>query len=443
MPGRTKTRLIPALGAGGAAALHRRLVLRTLRLADALGRAKDVELEIRFEGTDEAAMRHWLGDGPRYREQGEGDLGARLARAFEVSFREGSPATILIGTDCPGLTVDLVSTAYAKLSANPVVLGPAADGGYYLVGMRRPIPELFRGLAWGGETVLADSLDRLARAGLRPALLDRLHDIDRPEDLPFWHGLADAEDADLRRVSVIIPALNESGHIAETIATARHGAPHEVVVVDGGSTDHTPELAHAAGATVLCSMPSRARQMNAGAARARGSVLLFLHADTRLPPDWLRVVSDTLQRPGVATGAFRFRIAEDFPGSRLAQWTTNLRSRWLRRPYGDQALFLRRALFEELGGFADLPIMEDYEFVGRVRRRGQVVTTTEAIVTSGRRWRRLGFVRTTLVNKLVIAAYRLGVAPQKLARIYQQGPQTTQESVNTGSLTMAPPRRAD
>jgi rSAM/selenodomain-associated transferase 2/rSAM/selenodomain-associated transferase 1 len=420
VPGRTKTRLVPALGAEGAAALHRRLVLRTLRSASALCRSEDLELEVRFDGGDEQAMRHWLGGEGHFRAQGEGDLGERMARAFEVSFREGSSATIIIGTDCPGLTADLLSAAFDRLSGNPVVFGPAADGGYYLIGMTRPIPELFRGIAWGTETVLADSLRILARAGLDPVLLDRLADIDRPEDLVSWLCIMDTEDTDLRRISVIIPALNEAGHITRTIETARQEAPPEIIVVDGGSTDNTSELARAAGAIVLCSAPGRARQMNAGAVRATGRVLLFLHADTLLPPGWLRVVADTLERPGVAAGAFGFRIAEHFPGRWVAEWTTNFRSRWLCRPYGDQALFMRRALFEELGGFADLPIMEDYEFVGRVRRRGQVVTTADEIVTSGRRWRQLGFVRTTLINRLVIAAYHLGVAPQTLARIYQQ-----------------------
>jgi GT2 family glycosyltransferase len=160
--------------------------------------------------------------------------------------------------------------------------------------------------------------------------------------------------------------------------------------------------------------------MNAGAARASGNVLLFLHADTLLPREWTRLVAGVWRRPGVAAGAFRFRIAEDFAGRRLVEWTVHLRSRWFQRPYGDQALFLRRGAFEEWGPYADLPIMEDYELVTRLRRHGRIVTLPEPAITSGRRWRELGLLRTTLVNTLVIAGFRLGSPPQRLAEYYRR-----------------------
>jgi rSAM/selenodomain-associated transferase 2 len=160
--------------------------------------------------------------------------------------------------------------------------------------------------------------------------------------------------------------------------------------------------------------------MNAGAARAEGGALLFLHADTRLPPEWSRVVAETLRRPGVAAGAFRFRLAGDFVGKSLIEWGTGLRSRYLQKPYGDQALFLSRAMFEELGGFANLPIMEDYELVSRLRRRGRIVTAHEAILTSARRWQRLGVFRATFINQLVLAGYHLRVHPETLAKLYRR-----------------------
>jgi rSAM/selenodomain-associated transferase 2 len=159
--------------------------------------------------------------------------------------------------------------------------------------------------------------------------------------------------------------------------------------------------------------------MNAGAAQATGNILLFLHADTLLPENWTSVVTDTLDAPGVVAGSFGFRVAESFPGRWLVEWTTNLRSRWFQNPYGDQAQFLRRALFEELGGFTDLPIMEDYELNQRLRKVGRVATSREAATTSGRRWKRLGIIRTTLTNQVMIAGYHLGVCPQKLARFYK------------------------
>ena len=420
--GKAKTRLIPALGAEGSAALHRRLVLRTLRTAHALFAAQNVELEIRFAGDDANEMQHWLGDGWLCRPQCEGDLGQRMAGAFADSFREGSPATVIIGSDCPTLTPEVLADAFIALGKKTVVFGPATDGGYYLIGLTQLVPELFQNIAWGTETVLAQSLLILERTRIRPAQLQPLDDLDRPEDVTAWRRIVEPEDTDLSRVSVIIPALNEAVNIAATLQAVRAGQPHEIILVDGGSTDATRNVALTAGATVIQSKPGRARQMNAGAARATGNVLLFLHADTLLPNDWTRVVQESLGRPGVVAGAFEFRIAEKFAGRRLVEWTTNLRSRWFQNPYGDQTQFLRRALFEELGSFADLPIMEDYELNQRLRKRGRVATSSAAAITSGRRWKRLGVIRTTLINKIIITGYHFGVCPHKLASFYRRPP---------------------
>jgi rSAM/selenodomain-associated transferase 2/rSAM/selenodomain-associated transferase 1 len=419
VPGKVKTRLVPALGAEGAAGLHRRLVLRTLRTARKACQLVPADLEVRFDGDSERAMSHWLGDSTGFLPQDAGDLGERMAGAFEESFHRRSVATVLIGSDCPGLTPDILTTAFARLTQAPVVLGPARDGGYYLIGLSRPMPELFRGIPWGTDRVLAESLRVLERGGCKPALLSPLEDLDRPEDLPAWRQIAASEDARLEQVSVIIPALDEERQIAATLRAVQQSPSHQIIVVDGGSTDSTVERAKEAGATVLASQPGRARQMNAGAARAEGGSLLFLHADTLPPPGWAEVIRRTLPMPGVAAGAFRFHIAGSFAGKSFIEWAAGLRSRWLQRPYGDQGLFLTRALFEELGGFADLPIMEDYEFSARLRRRGRIVTVAEAALTSARRWEKLGVVRTTLRNQWMLAGYHLGVSPQKLATRYR------------------------
>lgn len=418
--GKVKTRLIPALGADGAAALHRRLVLRTFRTARALCPLRSVELEIRLTGDDTNPMQHWLGESGLCRSQCEGDMGQRMAGAFADSFREGSPATVIIGSDCPALTPAILAAAFDALQSRPVVFGPATDGGYYLVGLTRPIPELFQGIAWGTEAVLAQSLAILSRTGIKPARLPPLADVDRPEDLPAWRRIAESEDADLNRISVIIPTLNEAAQIVATLQAAHSDSPNEIIVVDGGSKDDTRTIAQAAGAKMVQARPGRARQMNAGAAQAGGNALLFLHADTLLSRGYLRAMTHTLQQPGVAGGAFRFRVAETFAGKRLLEWTTNLRSRRRQMPYGDQGLFLRRPVFEELGGFADLPIMEDYEFVRRLRRHGRIITTTQAAITSGRRWQRLGLIRTTLLNQQMILGYHLGWPMEKLAARYRQ-----------------------
>jgi hypothetical protein len=418
-PGRVKTRLIPLLGAEGAAALHRRLVLRTLRTALAACHAAEAELEIRFTGGDENAMHHWLGDEVICRAQSDGDLGRRMAGALEDSFREGARATVVIGSDCPELTADLLAAAFDKLSQAPVVFGPARDGGYYLVGLTQPVPQLFRDVHWSTGTVLTESIFISRQAGIEPILLAPLNDLDVPGDLHARKAIADAEDAGLSRISVVIPALNEAQYITATLQSAQRDRPQEILVVDGGSTDDTVALARAAGARVIHSRPGRARQMNAGAAQAAGNALIFLHADTLLPADYPEVVAGTLREPAVAAGAFRFQMGEKLAGQWLIEWTANLRSRWRQSPYGDQALFLRKSLFEEIGGFAALPIMEDCEIVRRLRNRGRVVTAAAAAITSGRRWRRLGLFRASFINKLVILGYLCGVSPARLAAFYR------------------------
>jgi hypothetical protein len=364
-------------------------------------------------------MRHWLGGGFGFCHQTRGDLGERMAGAFDKSFRGGNQATVIIGSDCPKLTSDLMSEAFACLRHHSVVLGPALDGGYYLIGLRESIPQLFSGVNWGTSTVLAKSQQILDGLGIKPCLLTSLPDLDRMEDLPMWQRIVDLEEGDLGKISIIIPGLNEAQRIGATVAVAAAGAPQEILVVDGGSSDRTVDRAREAGATVVISEPGRARQMNAGAAQAKGNVLLFLHADTELPQGYSTSVAEQLSRAGVVAGAFRFAISDPFPGSKMVEWATNLRSRRLQMPYGDQGLFLRRSLFEELGGFADLPILEDYELVRRLRRFGRVNTVLQSVATSGRRWQRLGFVRTTLINAWVILGYHLGRPIEELAATYR------------------------
>jgi len=177
-PGRAKTRLIPALGAEGAAALHRRLTERAL----AEIRATGLPHEVRATGASAAAFRRWLGD-VRVAPQGRGHLGARMRRAV------GQGPAILVGADIPDLSAALIRDAVTALAAHPAVIGPAADGGYWLIGLRAPVSGLFAPLAWGGPAVFAETMARFARAGIAPALLPELADLDRPEDLTRWPGL--------------------------------------------------------------------------------------------------------------------------------------------------------------------------------------------------------------------------------------------------------------
>ena len=222
------------------------------------------------------------------------------------------------------------------------------------------------------------------------------------------------------RISVIIPALNEAGCLRDTLTALGHPENVEILVVDGGSCDGTDDLAAAAGTRVLRSPAGRARQMNLGAAAATGDVFLFLHADTRLPCRFEQHVRAALRDPVVIAGAFRLHIDAPERALRLIEWGTNLRARWRHMPYGDQAVFVRATTFRQLGGFQELPIMEDFEFVQRLRRAGRIVIVPAEVSTSARRWRSLGPWRTTWTNQLIICGYLLGVSTERLATWHYQ-----------------------
>jgi len=221
------------------------------------------------------------------------------------------------------------------------------------------------------------------------------------------------------RLSVIVPTLNEAASIGDTLQPlqALRSRGHEVILVDGGSEDDTLQLA--AGLADLCiSAPSgRARQMNAGAAAARGDVLWFLHADTRAAPAADRVIAAACATPG-CWGRFDVHLSGRQPLLRVVERLMNLRSRMTGIATGDQGIFVSRALFERVGGFPDLPLMEDIELSKRLRRIRRPLCLSQQLVTSSRRWERRGIVRTIALMWYLRLAYFLGVPAERLALRY-------------------------
>lgn len=423
-PGKAKTRLIPALGAEGAATLQRQMTEHTL--AQVRNLASSISIEIWFADGDRSAqgqMQNWLGSEWVYQSQGEGDLGDRLITASQTAFATGMERVVIIGTDCPGLDADRLTQAFQALQDHDLVLGDATDGGYYLIGLRRSIPELFKGINWSTSAVRQQTVAIANQLKLTVAHLPALSDIDYPGDLPIWQAVLDAKRPP---ISIVVPILNEAKSLERWGARAtpcgylREIALAELIVVDGGSEDDTIALAKDLGATVITSEPGRAQQMNQGAAIAHSDILLFLHADTRLPDHFLELVQQTLAQPQVVAGAFELAIEGDLPGLRWVEWGVNWRSRYLQMPYGDQAIFLKAETFRQLGGFAQLPIMEDFELMKRLQKLGKIAIAPASVITSGRRWQKLGVIKTTLINQLVIAAYYLGISPERISRLYRR-----------------------
>jgi rSAM/selenodomain-associated transferase 2 len=218
-----------------------------------------------------------------------------------------------------------------------------------------------------------------------------------------------------QRLSVVVPALNEASGIRaalEALAPLRAGG-HEVIVVDGGSSDGTPELARGLCDRVLSAPRGRALQMNAGAAAATGDALVFLHADTRLPQGADELIFQSLRLS--PWGRFDVEIDARHPLLRIVACTMNLRSRLTGIATGDQAIFVRREVFP---GFPDIELMEDVAFCKAMKRFGPPACRRERVVTSGRRWESRGVLRTIVLMWRLRLMYFLGARPERLARIY-------------------------
>jgi rSAM/selenodomain-associated transferase 2 len=227
-------------------------------------------------------------------------------------------------------------------------------------------------------------------------------------------------------ISVIIPTLNAERTLAHTLAAlvpaVVEGIVQEAIVVDGGSSDGTRVIAEAAGTHLIDAPTGRGSQLEAGASHARGDWLLFLHADTVLEPGWAEEAQSFMER--VQTGRrsqaaafFHFALDDDGLMPRFVEWLVGLRCHLLALPYGDQGLLISRNLYNRLGGFRPLPLMEDVDLVRRLRR-GELVMLKSRAVTSGERYRREGYLARSLHNLGCVLLYYLRVPPRVLARLY-------------------------
>jgi rSAM/selenodomain-associated transferase 2 len=221
------------------------------------------------------------------------------------------------------------------------------------------------------------------------------------------------------KLSVIVPMLNEAPSVANTLAAIRTGAPYaEIIVVDGGSTDGSVEVARPRCDLVVTTSRGRALQMNNGAAHASGDTLVFVHADTMVPTTFARDIESALADPEVVGGRFDVRLDDNHPVCVLIGELISLRSRISRTGTGDQAIFARKRVFESLGGFPDMPICEDLDFARRLKRAGRIACLRGKVTTSARRWRQGGIMRTVLRMWTIRALYLIGVSPVRLAHMY-------------------------
>lgn len=225
------------------------------------------------------------------------------------------------------------------------------------------------------------------------------------------------------RISLIIPVFREQAVINETIEAVRRlpgGAAAEVIVVDGEPGGETLAAIRDDSVRKVLSAKGRGMQLNRGATVASGDVLLFLHADTVLPPAAFEMIAGALRDEGCVGGAFDLHIDSPGAGFRAIETVANHRSRLTRIPYGDQAIFLRASCFRSIGGFREIPIMEDVDLMRRIKRKGgRIFIFREPVTTSARRWEKEGLVFGTLRNWTLMALYLCGVKPERLTRFYR------------------------
>ena len=227
------------------------------------------------------------------------------------------------------------------------------------------------------------------------------------------------------KLSIIIPTIDEERALPGTLASLRPLKFDEVIVVDGGSQDQTQHIVESFQASAphesvqfVKASRGRARQMNAGAGKASAEVLIFLHADTQLPVDARTAIEAAMKNPHCVGGRFDVQFEVDKGYAWLISRMMNFRSRWSRIATGDQVLFIRRSVFQQLNGFADIPIMEDIEFTGRLKRMGEMAALRSKVITSFRHWEQRGPLRTILTMWTLRFFYWIGVRPHTLQRYY-------------------------
>lgn len=462
IPGKTKTRLMPRFTPAQCADLQ--LVM----LRDLAHTARELwgEVDLYLACADDSGpvLRRLFGSLGTFFPQEGTDIGTRMEYALTRVLNMGYEKVILTGSDIPELSEEEIRKAFDRLDIQDLVFGPSVDGGYYLVGVRgKQCPQVFDLPAYSHDKVLCDTLQLAEKRGYSVSLIDTLADLDTPEDFQALLERIQYSDTLKKkkiaacacryaRLSVIVPVYNEENTIVsmiEQMKTLRERSDSpcvpEILFADGGSTDGTRAILESYGNDpaysdcfiLLPTAKGRANQMNEGAAAAHGEYLLFLHCDSILPYDAEKEIRRVLRK--TPTGCFGIRFAEAVRSTkkeqsakkeRSAGWVllmkccaviSNVRA-YLGIPFGDQGIFLHKKIFLDLGMFPSLPIMEDYAF-SRKRKRKHIrcEMTQHRIETSARRFtgRTLHAGKVMAQMQYLRYLYRKGTDIEEIARRYK------------------------
>ena len=459
-PGKTKSRLMPYYDAEQCAELHRcflRDIAHEMKRAE---KRSAFDIIVAYTGGEPVFLKKLFGKKTIFIEQRGTDLGQKMENAITDVLEMGYEKAVLTGTDIPELRADAIEAAFDKLDNSDVALGPTADGGYYLIGMKEAHHEAFNARIYGVSSVFEETLSSIRDSGLSVSTVDKYQDIDTREDLADFRERVQ-NDAILkktstgrfvmnnRKVSVIIPVYNEeriAGCMTDQLRRLTCGrSDAEVIFVDGGSTDRTLDIIEAgdsgdcaqeminsggsadrssgvkcAGFKVISSKKGRGIQMNVGAEASTGDILFFLHSDSILPDDFIDEILICMKTHSFGCFGVRFRSGNFFMFTNRV--ISNHRALMRGLPFGDQGIFIDRKLFYSIGMFPEYPVMEDYELSRRLRSSGvRPAMTRSRITTSDRRYGKgtLSIVATEFRMWNLRRLYRKGLAPEKLAEMYK------------------------
>ncbi|WP_455052688.1 TIGR04283 family arsenosugar biosynthesis glycosyltransferase [Mogibacterium sp.] len=426
--GKVKTRMMPYLSPNECKELQTCCIKDTLSSIN----MEDVDIYVNYEPSgDLTLLKQICGDCVCYLEQQGDGLGARMTNAIKHVLSKGYKSTILVGSDIPSINSEDLIEGFKVLESYDAVVGPSKDGGYYLIGMKEILPGLFENKKYGHGTVLEELLAVAQKEAITVGTISDHQDLDTREDLLDYmaqmrHYKNKKETCTSRfirnhlAISIIIPTYNEEKIIDCLVSQLENVSDKaEIIFVDGGSKDSTikriPDKY-----ILLNSDKGRAIQLNAGAEKASGDVLFFLHADSKLPENFIEEIRSVISKYEV--GCFGIKFSSPNPLMRINQLISNHRAFHRNIVFGDQGLFIMRDLFESIGRFPKILIMEDYQLSLNLKEMGiKVGKTHSRICTSDRRYSSNPFkcIKVMFTMWLLRRKYRAGVSPDKISEEYR------------------------
>ncbi len=428
---KTKTRLMPHYSPAQCVGLH------VAMLKDLAVQIKSIANETAVfiyytPAADISVLENIFGTKICYKLQAEGELGEKMYKAIAETLEAGYELVNLMGSDIPEVTAKDIEEAFKILENKDVVFGPTLDGGYYLVGMKKPICEIFNIESYGGASVFEDTKRAVKNMGLEPGYCRKCSDIDTSSDIEEYLVRMEHDEAfrktntgryllDNRKIAIIIPTYNE----AETVTSLQRQLEHlreecEIVFVDGGSTDNTTALIDSTRFRLLHSKKGRNNQMNLGAESVEADILFFLHCDSELPADPVKEIRELMAKHRAGCFGIAFRTLS--PLMFICRYISNHRVFDRKVMFGDQGIVVEKKLFMEAGMYPDLPIMEDYQFSLTLKEMGiKLGMTRHRIYTSARRFKGGPVRKLRLMWKMnrLRKKYRDGVDINIIAAMYR------------------------